>query len=669
MNRVLWHLDAEISDQTFERLCVDLLYRNGYHDIDPHGRKRDRGRDAEVRRRAHILLSPRDERTYFQFSLADRWERKIRDELEKVRNYGHEIETFFFVTTATVTGHKRDSLRDFVRRKYNWTLEIRDREWLRLQLEEGSPDLAEKYLGIAAGAKLDRPGSDSKPSVTINTTARALYDAGDYDAAAVEFRRYLRKTETDTSAWRALAWCHYMQRHYQDALIAINRAVKLHPHDLGTQRILGCILIESGIQERKRASVVRGKDIFADTARTSETWTDHYNLANALNALGDHEGARDSYTAATGIDPSQATAWKNLGSVYEKLRDTAKALECYEKALVLDPNLSEALLAKGILLIRNGDDPVQGATLLSGVLDRHDAACAYWGPAWYWAAYGYYRGGRPLDALRLLADALGHIPNHAGLLDLKAQILSEVWRNDAALLREAQRFFSYRAEVSPDDFRPVEALGRIYLATDRSAELSGLLKRFSHDTWPVTLIESIGGMSQDLLTALRHVDAYKRFRQHHSIDDYAQLFSSDVYSLTHRDREALYWSFAQSFGLAFQQLYEADPRDEAAYYVAFESQLQRVRVAMIQWVRYVASNFSEPSQSDRLSIMSTLISACAWTAFLEASRSVGFLSGFFGLPIDPATAPLPTGLDTFASDVAVEAMLAVNETLKLFRDA
>ena len=33
--KVLWVLDNEIDPAQFERLCIDLLYRNGYRDIVP----------------------------------------------------------------------------------------------------------------------------------------------------------------------------------------------------------------------------------------------------------------------------------------------------------------------------------------------------------------------------------------------------------------------------------------------------------------------------------------------------------------------------------------------------------------------------------------------------------------------------------------------------------
>jgi Restriction endonuclease len=55
-NQILWTLDNEMDDAEFERLCTDLLGREGYKDIVPIGGSHDRGRDAESRLRK--MLKP-----------------------------------------------------------------------------------------------------------------------------------------------------------------------------------------------------------------------------------------------------------------------------------------------------------------------------------------------------------------------------------------------------------------------------------------------------------------------------------------------------------------------------------------------------------------------------------------------------------------------------------
>lgn len=46
MNKTLWAVDNELDEAKFERLCVDLLHRQGFTDIVPI-EPQDGGRDAE----------------------------------------------------------------------------------------------------------------------------------------------------------------------------------------------------------------------------------------------------------------------------------------------------------------------------------------------------------------------------------------------------------------------------------------------------------------------------------------------------------------------------------------------------------------------------------------------------------------------------------------------
>jgi len=146
-NKILWALDNEIGDRDFERLCVDLLSREGYRDIVPVGGKKDHGRDAEMG--LWDGLSRDNGPTFFQFSLEDRWDRKLRRDADKVVTYGHDIRMFVFVTSQTVTGNKRDSLAEEFAETYGWKLVIYEREWLRHRLENRHQDLAKKYLGVS----------------------------------------------------------------------------------------------------------------------------------------------------------------------------------------------------------------------------------------------------------------------------------------------------------------------------------------------------------------------------------------------------------------------------------------------------------------------------------------------------------------------------------------
>ena len=86
INRVLWTIDNELDGRTFERLCVDLLYRNGYRDIVPI-EPQDGGRDAEEFPRQGRGRA--GEAAFFQFSLEDDWKGKCRRVALRLHDRGY----------------------------------------------------------------------------------------------------------------------------------------------------------------------------------------------------------------------------------------------------------------------------------------------------------------------------------------------------------------------------------------------------------------------------------------------------------------------------------------------------------------------------------------------------------------------------------------------------
>lgn len=119
---VLWVFDNETDGKTFERLCVDLLGRNGYAAIVPFGGMRDHARDAEMT--SYTGRSRSSSLVFFQFSLEASWQRKLRAEAEKICKCGHLISELIFVTSRGVTGETRDKLKQEFKGQYGWELTI-----------------------------------------------------------------------------------------------------------------------------------------------------------------------------------------------------------------------------------------------------------------------------------------------------------------------------------------------------------------------------------------------------------------------------------------------------------------------------------------------------------------------------------------------------------------
>src|ERR1700733_1542939 len=105
-NKVLYAIDTGISPQEFERLCLDMLSREGYRHIVPGGRTNDLGRDAETR---FWSGNSSDFSTIvFQFSLEQKWEKKLRADATKIASHCSGTSALVFVTSRGVTVAKRE---------------------------------------------------------------------------------------------------------------------------------------------------------------------------------------------------------------------------------------------------------------------------------------------------------------------------------------------------------------------------------------------------------------------------------------------------------------------------------------------------------------------------------------------------------------------------------
>ena len=100
-NKILWAMDNELDGSTFERLAVDLLYRNGYKDIVPI-EPQDSGRDAEEFPRAG--LGRAGQACLFQFSLEEDWRGKLRRDARKLQQGGSDFTHFVYVTSQKARG-------------------------------------------------------------------------------------------------------------------------------------------------------------------------------------------------------------------------------------------------------------------------------------------------------------------------------------------------------------------------------------------------------------------------------------------------------------------------------------------------------------------------------------------------------------------------------------
>jgi tetratricopeptide (TPR) repeat protein len=561
-------IDNELDGRRFERLCIDLLYRNGYRDIVPV-EPQDGGRDAE-----EFPRQGRDREgcaAFFQFSLEQNWKAKLSRDAQKLSNRRSEFSTLVFVTSRAARGIDIDSLKTKFREKYGWTLIVYSREWLRLQLEEGNADLAKKHLDVEVS-------SDSQPSGVFQfaesmderlSSASAKMAAKAYDAAIVELKAFLANEPESDIAWQALAWSHYCLNHLDEALTHVNRALKLKDTPQ-SRSVRACILVEKGIEHKNRASVIEGLKLFEEllTSLRVHTWHIFYNLGNALAALGRHQEAIARYKQAIKLDSKKPETWKNLASSYHLIGDHKAEMECFEKALEVDPLKPEALVSKAISLMVDFGKPQEAVPLLEIALRAGSDLSIRWPHIWYWLGTACQRSESLKQGLTWVEDGLAHRPGDRALEKLKSEILADLVMQSSELVEEARRCWKAELTEQPFNYEVRSRLIRLEVKLKNDSAGWELLDECFRlvEVSPVT---SLGVSKFEILKcnrALRFLPQYAAYRASYPISDYWNS-NDPLYDLPFAppipclSQEALTTFLAVPFGLGLHHFEEHRERN------------------------------------------------------------------------------------------------------------
>lgn len=139
----LYALDTFTDSWQFEKLCNDLLFREGFKNLKPHGGMHDRGIDAL------IYVRESNSRIICQYSTQKTFAAKIKDTLKKLKENEEQCDELHYVTNRAVPYSTAKDLISFAEIEHETKLEIYDREWMRVRLDNDSSDLRKKYLGLA----------------------------------------------------------------------------------------------------------------------------------------------------------------------------------------------------------------------------------------------------------------------------------------------------------------------------------------------------------------------------------------------------------------------------------------------------------------------------------------------------------------------------------------
>ncbi|MGA2206184.1 MAG: tetratricopeptide repeat protein [Terracidiphilus sp.] len=574
---VLWAIDNELEGAKFERLCVDLLYRNGYKEIVPI-EPQDGGRDAE-----ELPRKGRDRdgcSSFFQFSLEAGWKAKIRKDATKLHSRGAQFTDLIFVTSRKVRGVDIDQLRAEFRSKYGWTLIVYSREWLRLQLEEANTDLSMKYLGIRIEAKPKTPSWVVGPRLRAKTglkPALRSMESGAFDRTIDLLLGFLDSQPESAVAWQLLAWAEYRLERYDEALSHINRALKVR-EEPRFELVRACILAEKGIRDQSKPELRLAESLFR--AGLSKIGDDggmaHYNLGNVLSALREFPDAIQQYKLALKQEKNRPEIWKNLGSAYHESGDHESEMKCLDRALELDPLLPEALASKAVSFIVDLSKPQEAIPLLEAAYRSQPAIATRWPKFWYWLVTGCVQANNLPQAFKWVEEGLSHQPGSRSLSHLKSNILTKLRDVDSVWASRAHAFWTGELAAEAMNFEARKQLALAENAAGNAAKawklVDGCLPLFDFEAG--ISLQDLGLNVEQCLDAVEFLPQYIRFRASFPLSNIWEPTSSKDFSeeMNLNVQKHLSVYLAIPFGIGYRQL-KKDGKDLTAFFDAIRQPL------------------------------------------------------------------------------------------------
>jgi len=193
----------------------------------------------------------------------------------------------------------------------------------------------------------------------------------------------------------------YVNKHYDDALPLIEKAVTLKPGDADAWYVKGVTLGHLGRHEDALRALDQALALNDTHALAS------VNKATVLFMLGRYEEAVTAHERAAVLDPGNFIPWVGKGLALEQLGRTEASLEAFEKALAINPDDGISWSGKGRALAAR---------------DRHEAA------------------------QRAFQVAVERLPQDSAVWVARAKSLIKLDRNEEAL-----KNFEKALTISPDD--------------------------------------------------------------------------------------------------------------------------------------------------------------------------------------------------------------------------
>ncbi|MGE3825494.1 MAG: tetratricopeptide repeat protein [Bacteroidia bacterium] len=241
----------------------------------------------------------------------------------------------------------------------------------------------------------------------MNADVWKLYFNKDFEKALILFKQIIKSDENNILVLNAIAVCEYMLYHYKEALISINKAIDLvdDPKLLSTK---ASILTELGNEAQDDKLLSIAKDLFNEILVHERDAIILYNYGNCLNSLKQYKEAKIAYEESLSFDPNNEKVWNSLGNVYNELKVPQLGLQCFDKALTINPDLVHAIFNKGHTIFKYFGNAELGLNIMleSFKLDTNKTFELEFRYAYFWVAEAYLHLGDIINAIKMNNNGL-----------------------------------------------------------------------------------------------------------------------------------------------------------------------------------------------------------------------------------------------------------------------
>jgi tetratricopeptide (TPR) repeat protein len=140
----------------------------------------------------------------------------------------------------------------------------------------------------------------------------------------------------------------HQQGRLTEAKSFYRQVLKLMPHQADALHMLGVTEFQSKNYAQAVQLISRAKSIRPNNDLI------HFNLGNALRAMGQLPKASEAFSAALRLRPDHLDALKNLGNTYKEQNLMDKAIACYDRLLAMSPSHPHTSYNKAIALLTQG---------------------------------------------------------------------------------------------------------------------------------------------------------------------------------------------------------------------------------------------------------------------------------------------------------------------------